>query len=241
MLTPKQHELLVFIDQRLQQTGICPSFEEMKGALGLLSKAGIHRLITALEERGFLRRHYNRARALEVLRLPENVADGRRPTPAAMPRSAYPGPRGGASQFATQLADRFAGNHSDVVRVPVLGGIAGGLPVQSSCGAATYVCVPAAMLPESICDLYALEIVDDSMTDESILEGDTIIFQRDASAEDCHQTVTVTADAGVTPRPNRQRPHRGGSGPDDARYPTRLHTSNQVAAKGQLVALLRRY
>lgn len=154
MLTQKQYELLVFIDQRLQQNGVGPSFKEMKEALGLLSKAGIHRLITAPEERGFLRRHHNRARALEVLRPPENVADGKRPTPAAMPRSDYPGRRAGSFQFAMQLADLFTDNNSDVVRVPLLGRIADGHPIESPHSSETHVCVPTALLPDGVRQLY---------------------------------------------------------------------------------------
>ena len=184
MLTRKQHELLIFIDKHLRQTGFSPSFEEMKEALKLKSKSGIHRLITALEERGFLRRRAHRARALEVIRLPENMAPrrtaerrSRRPTArdAAFPPNVIRG------NFAASPPGVPKPNEAVAVHLPLYGRIAAGLPIEALRDPGNSVEVPAALLGGG--EHYALEVAGDSMIEAGILDGDTVIIRRGDTAD----------------------------------------------------------
>ena len=167
MLTRKQHELICFISDRLEETGVSPSFEEMKDALDLKSKSGVHRLISALEEREFIRRLPNRARALEVLRMPERADKKVAPITAAKPKTAQP------------KSVPIAAN--DVIEIPLHGRIAAGMPIEAMEGQST-LSVPAALLGSG--DHYALEVSGDSMVEAGILDGDYALIRRTETARD---------------------------------------------------------
>jgi repressor LexA len=176
MLTRRQHELLLFIDDHLKQTGISPSFDEMKRGMRLKSKSGIHRLIAALEERRFLARRHDRARALEVLRLPENLADGKLFKGAAKTVSPGSGRHTVPICFSGSVANPWPANDIGVIQVPIHGQIAGGLASEALHVSGNYVAVPAALLTDGVHQHYALEVVGDSMTGAGFLEGDMIIL-----------------------------------------------------------------
>src|SRR5690242_18258584 len=185
MLTRKQYELLMFIHERVRETGIPPSFDEMKDALDLKSKSGIHRLITALEERGFLRRMEKRARALEVMKLPENIAETQRPatTRSQAQRLVHP-TRGRENRVSADArsagAPRRTGESESSVSVPVLGRIAAGTPIEAIQNKVAEVPVPGGMIGRG--DHYALEVTGDSMINAGILDGDTVIIQESDTA-----------------------------------------------------------
>lgn len=232
MLTHKQHELLVFINERLTQTGVSPSFDEMKDALRVRSKGGIHRLVTALEERGFLARRHHRARALEVLRLPEDVTGGRRRAGSMRTASAGYARRVGSSARAGDLLA--------VIQVPLHGRIAAGPPVEAPRASGDHLAVPAALLADAARDHYALEVAGDSMADAGILEGDMVIIRRDATVENGKIAV-----ASVNGHATLKRVFRHGNEvalkSANIRYPTRVFPAEMVTVEGPLVALLRRY
>ncbi len=163
MLTRKQHKLLLFIDSHLRQTGFSPSFDEMREAMGLRSKSGIHRLISGLEERGFLRRHHHRARALEVIQLPGAEAE----LPANVIRARFNRP---AQE-----------NEQETIKVPLYGRIAAGLPIEAVASAGASLSVPAAMLGNG--EYYALEVAGDSMIEAGIMDGDQVIIRKTDQAE----------------------------------------------------------
>lgn len=247
MLTRKQHELLVFIDKHLRSTGFSPSFEEMKEALNLKSKSGIHRLITALEERGFLRRRAHRARALEVIRLPENLAAARRP--ASAPAGATPAPREGAGHFAPNVikgnfAAHLAGvqksaNDAAAVQLPLYGRIAAGLPIEALRDQGSTVEVPATLLAGG--EHYALEVAGDSMVEAGILDGDTVIIRRSETAENGTIVVALVDEAEVTLKRLRRRGNSIALEAANPRYETRIFPPDRVKVQGRLVGLLRRY
>src|SRR5215469_8976685 len=188
MLTRKQHELLMFIHERVRETGIPPSFDEMKDALDLKSKSGIHRLITALVQRGFLRRLEKRARAIEILKLPENVADTLRPAttrsqalrgthaPAARPTRGEPR----APSDARSAGSPRRGESDNAIVVPVLGRIAAGTPIEALQHKVSEMPVPGSMIGRG--EHYALEVTGDSMINAGILDGDTVIIQQGDTA-----------------------------------------------------------
>jgi len=197
MLTRKQHELLRFIHERLREAGIPPSFDEMKDALDLKSKSGIHRLITALEERGFIRRLPNRARALEVIRLPESMANG--PVRGRFNPSVVEGGLAGRAKAAIPAPPPQADNSNKSVMVPVMGRIAAGTPISAIQNRSHSV----AMSPEFLAggEHYALEVRGDSMIEAGILEGDLVVDQRHhdlagvgavAFADQCEITIQNT-------------------------------------------------
>ena len=255
MLTRKQHELLMFIDRHLRATGFSPSFEEMKEALNLKSKSGIHRLITALEERGFLKRRAHRARALEVLRLPENVSTSRRaealasaaPAPAAVspPAPAVPPAPGFVpnvirGNFAPGLAGvQRAANEAAAVQLPLYGRIAAGLPIEALRDGGASVEVPAALLGAG--DHYALEVAGDSMVEAGILDGDTVIIRRGDTAENGSIVVALVDDAEVTLKRLRRRGNSVALEPANRAYETRIFGPDRVRVQGRLIGLLRRY
>ena len=246
LLTRKQHELLVFIDKQLRTTGYSPSFEEMKEALNLRSKSGIHRLITALEERGFLRRRAHRARALEVIRLPENLAAARRSVPAVAAPAAPGGREGGFApnvirgNFAAHLSGvQKPANEAGAVEIPLYGRIAAGLPIEALRDGGTSVEVPAALLAGG--EHYALEVAGDSMIEAGILDGDTVLIRRSDTAENGSIVVALVDDAEVTLKRLRRRGNSIALEPANKTYETRIFGPDRVKVQGRLVGLLRRY
>ena len=251
MLTRKQHELLMFIDRHLRATGFSPSFEEMKEALRLKSKSGIHRLITALEERGFLKRRAHRARALEVLRLPENVSPRRSepvavPTPAVAPPAPAPAAQPGFApnvirgNFAPGLAGvQRTANDAAAVQLPLYGRIAAGMPIEALRDASATVEVPAALLGGG--EHYALEVAGDSMVEAGILDGDTVIIRRGDTAENGSIVVALVDDAEVTLKRLRRRGNSVALEPANRSYETRIFGPDRVRVQGRLIGLLRRY
>jgi repressor LexA len=224
MLTPKQQELLSFIQTRLEEGGVSPSFEEMKDALDLRSKSGIHRLINALEERGFIRRLPNRARALEVLKLPD--AMHRAPAPAVtVPKAPAP-----AVLLPTAA--------NDVIEIPLHGRIAAGVPIEAM-ESHTMLSVPAALLGSG--DHYALEVSGDSMMEAGILDGDFALIQRTDVAREGQIVVALIDDAEATLKYFRREGARVRLDPANAAYEPQIYDPRQVRIQGKLAGLLRRY
>ncbi len=228
MLTAKQHELLLFIQRRLEETGISPSFEEMKDALDLKSKSGVHRLISALEERGFLRRLPNRARALEVIRQPEDVTSGRktlapandRVSQVTMPPRAAPTPA------------------NDVVEIPLHGKIAAGVPIEALESDRTLP-VPAALLGAG--DHYALEVSGDSMIEAGILDGDFALVRKTDTARDGEIVVALVRDEEATLKYLRRENGMIRLDPANGAYDPQIYRPDEVQVQGKLAGLLRRY
>jgi len=248
MLTRKQHELLSYIDGHLKETGVSPSFEEMKEALSLRSKSGIHRLISALEERGFLRRHHHRARALEVVRLPENLAQaaiakrdaGKPAAPAAV--AAQPAnfsPNVIRGDFTNRLPGVRAATEAAAVQLPLYGRIAAGQAIEALRDEGVHIEVPMAMLGNG--DHFALEVAGDSMIDAGILDGDTVIIRKGETAETGQIIVALIDETEVTLKRLRRRGASIALEPANARYETRLLPPDRVKVQGRLVALLRKY
>lgn len=238
MLTRKQHELLIFIDRHLRETGFSPSFEEMKEALRLKSKSGIHRLITALEERGFLKRRAHRARALEVIRLPDNLA-ARQPA-AAPPEPPAFAPNVIRGNFAPNLSGvPKAANEAPAVHLPLYGRIAAGLPIEALRDSGSSVEVPAAMLANG--EHYALEVAGDSMMEAGILDGDTVVIRRGDTAENGAIVVALVDEQEVTLKRLRRRGNSVALEPANRAYETRIFGPDRVRVQGRLVGLLRKY
>ncbi|MDE8349775.1 MAG: transcriptional repressor LexA [Acidocella sp.] len=232
MLTSKQHELLVFIDQHLRKTGCSPSFEEMKDALDLRSKSGIHRLITALEERGFLRRHKHRARALEVVRLSEDLL------PAAQ-KAQHFAPKVIRGDFSGKFPSLRAANEAGAVTLPLYGKIAAGLPIEALQDNSNEIDVPVSLLGNG--DHFALEVEGDSMIDAGILSGDTVIIRRGDTAENGQIIVALVDDNEVTLKRLRRRGNSIALEPANAKFETKILPPDRVKIQGRLVALLRKY
>ena len=257
MLTRKQHELLVFIDRHLRATGFSPSFEEMKDALNLRSKSGIHRLISALEERGFLRRHHHRARALEVVRLPEDAAgramakelpretgrDGFAAPAYAQPAAYAPAnpfaPNVIRGDFSPRLAGVRAAAEAGAIQLPLLGRIAAGQPIEALRHEGQQIEVPMAMIGTG--EHYALEVAGDSMVEAGILDGDTVLIRRSDSAENGQIVVALVDNQEVTLKRLRRRGNSIALEPANPRYEVRLLPAERVKVQGRLVGLLRRY
>ena len=248
MLTRKQHELLGFIDRHLKQTGFSPSFDEMKDALNLRSKSGIHRLISALEERGFLSRRHHRARALEVLRLPEQSTGENGLQPGMAMETEADASGEGASSFAPnvirgdfspRLAGVRAAGDAGAVQLPLYGRIAAGQPIEALRDTGAQVEVPLALLGSG--EHYALEVAGDSMIEAGILDGDTAIIRREDTAENGQIVVALIDDMEVTLKRLRRRGSAVALEPANARYETRIVPSDRVRVQGRLVGLLRRY
>ena len=226
MLTAKQHELLHFIQQRLDASGLSPSFEEMKEALGLKSKSGIHRLISALEERGFLRRLPNRARALEVLKTPEgakapvlsdrdNIVPLRKPAPALRPIAA-----------------------NDIIEVPLHGKMAGGAPMEGS-GDHNQLAVPAALLGAG--EHYALEVSGDSMVEAGIFDGEYALVQKSDTAREGDIVVALVDGQDATLKYFRREGKMIRLDPANSAYEPQRYEAGRVMVQGRLSGLLRRY
>jgi repressor LexA len=217
MLTRKQHELVCFINDRLSETGVSPSFEEMKDALDLKSKSGVHRLISALEERGFIRRLPNRARALEVMRMPDVRA-------------------GIASKPSAPVAPPEAAN--DVIELPLHGRIAAGMPIEALEGQSS-LSVPAALLGPG--EHYALEVAGDSMVEEGILDGDFALVRRTDVARDGEIVVALINNEEATLKTFRREGQMIRLDPANRNYDPQRYRPDQVTIQGKLAGLLRRY
>jgi repressor LexA len=252
MLTRKQHELLLFIDRHLKQTGFSPSFDEMKDALNLRSKSGIHRLISALEERNFLRRRHHRARALEVLRLPEIVLAGTSSAaPSVTPAADAPAiviAAGGADPFMPNVikgdfAGRLVGapvaTDAGAISLPFYGRIAAGQPIEALRETGAQTEVPLNLLGHG--DHYTLEVAGDSMIEAGILDGDTVIIRQSDVAQNGQIVVALIDDLEVTLKRLRRRGSTIALEPANARYEPRIVPADRVRIQGQLVGLLRRY
>jgi repressor LexA len=237
MLTRKQFELLIFINKRLTESGVSPSFEEMKEALSLKSKSGIHRLITGLEERGFIRRLAHRARALEVVRLPEETAVPTRPRAANGDRSRF-SPTVIQGDFKSALAGAALGG-GDAVQVPLYGRIAAGTPIEALRDHSNLINVPAGMLGTG--EYYALEVAGDSMVDAGIVDGDTVLIQRCDTAESGSIVVALVDNNEVTLKRLRRRGDSIALEPANKSYETRIFGPDRVHVQGKLVGLMRRY
>ncbi|WP_044560049.1 transcriptional repressor LexA [Azospirillum sp. B4] len=239
MLTRKQQELLLYIHQHLGEGGVSPSFDEMKDALGLKSKSGIHRLITGLEERGFIRRLPHRARALEVLRLPD-VTPAPKKAAAAAPADVEPRfkPNVIKADFQAGLAGRDPGDAVGSVSLPLYGRIAAGLPIEAMRDSGT-IDIPVSML--GIGEHYALEVAGDSMVDAGIHDGDTVIIQRCETAENGAIVVALVDAAEVTLKRLRRKNNSIALEPANPNYETRVFGADRVRVQGRLVGLFRRY
>jgi len=242
MLTRKQHELLTFIHERMKESGIPPSFDEMKDALDLRSKSGIHRLITALEERGFIRRLPNRARALEVIKLPDsmnpslggrkarfepNVIEGNLGRVAAPPpRSAPPSSMPGA-------------DYGRPVSIPVMGRIAAGTPIEAIQTHSHTITVPPEMLGAG--EHFALEVRGDSMIEAGIFDGDTVLIRKQDTAGTGEIIVALVDDEEATLKRLRKRGNSVALEAANPAYETRIFGPDRVKVQGRLVGLLRKY
>jgi repressor LexA len=244
MLTRKQYDLLLFIDRRLKENGVAPSFDEMKDALGLRSKSGIHRLMTGLEERGFIRRLPHRARALEVVRLPDNMVSGQGLAPQRRPGEPFaPTVIKGDFRLAgvpAAPAPRTATAAAGVTQIPLYGKIAAGTPIAALRDNSRTVEVPA-MLMGSSGDHYALEVAGDSMIEAGIHDGDTVIIQRSDSADSGTIVVALVDNEEVTLKRLRRRGQSIALEPANPAYETRICGPDQVTVQGRLVGLIRRY
>jgi repressor LexA len=241
MLTRKQHELLVFIDQHLRRTGCSPSFEEMKDGLDLKSKSGIHRLIGALEERGFLRRHKHRARALEVIRLPADSVPNER-APERAPERVIDqkfAPNVIRGDFSARFQGARAAAEVAAISLPLYGRIAAGQPIEALREHQMEIEVPIALIGQG--DHYALEVAGDSMIEAGILDGDTAIIRKGETAENGQIVVALVDDNEVTLKRLRRRGNSTALEPANARHETRIFPAERVKVQGCLVALMRRY
>jgi repressor LexA len=256
MLTRKQHQLLTFINERLNATGVSPSFDEMKDALGLKSKSGIHRLITGLEERGFIRRLAHRARALEVLRLPDetgvagiggaaaggngNVAAPERFAPQVIQGGRNPNapPIKAPSEITGPDTGSGAGAGSEI-ELPLLGKIAAGTPIEALRDPTRHVGVPPSMIGRG--EHFCLEVEGDSMVDAGILDGDTVIIRRGDTADNGAIVVALVEGQEVTLKRLRRRNNSVALEAANPAYETRIFGPDQVTVQGELVGLIRQY
>jgi len=238
MLTRKQHELLLFIHERMKEDGIPPSFDEMKDALDLASKSGIHRLITALEERGFIRRLPNRARALEVLRLPDSIAPGLNTARKFSP-SVIQGSLGRTPEAASRV--KMAGNDDAgaAISVPVMGRIAAGVPIEAIQHKTHTISVPPEMLSGG--EHYALEVKGDSMIDAGIFDGDTVIIRDGQTANPGDIVVALVDDEEATLKRFRRKGASIALEAANPAYETRIFGPDRIKVQGKLVGLIRRY
>ena len=233
MLTRKQQELLLFIHERMKESGVPPSFDEMKDALDLASKSGIHRLITALEERGFIRRLPNRARAIEVIKLPESVAHG---MAATRSRGFTPSViEGNLGRVRTASEDEGG----RPVAVPVMGRIAAGTPIEAIQTRSHTIQVPPDLLTAG--EHFALEVRGDSMIEAGILEGDSVVIRKGDSAETGDIVVALIDDEEATLKRFRRRGASIALEPANTAYEVRILPPTRVRIQGKMVGLFRRY
>lgn len=234
MLTSKQKELLIFINARVKDTGVPPSFDEMKAALDLRSKSGIHRLITALEERGFIRRLPHRARALEIIKLPdaliEDVARKARFNPNVIEG-------GGPARTPPALPPSYV--HDNAVSVPMMGRIAAGVPISAIQNHTQDISCPPDLLGSG--EHFALEVKGDSMIEAGIQEGDIVIIKRTSTAENGDIIVALVEQEEATLKRLRKKGASVALEAANPKYETRIFGPDQVDIQGRLVALMRRY
>ena len=234
MLTRKQRELLLFINQRLTATGVSPSFDEMKDALNLKSKSGIHRLVSGLEERGFIRRLPHRARALEVVKLPEEAAA---PLPAAE-RGRF-SPTVIRGDFASSLPGTPVANDVEAVELPLYGRIAAGTPIEAIQNKSAVINIPTELL--SVGEHFALEVRVDSMIEAGILDGDMALIKRTEAADTGDIVVALIDDEEATLKRFRRRGASIALEPANTAYEVRILPPNRVRIQGKLVGLFRKY
>ncbi len=239
MLTRKQQELLLFIHERMKESGVPPSFDEMKDALDLASKSGIHRLITALEERGFIRRLPNRARALEVIKLPEAYSPSLQPKRGFSP-SVIQGSLGKAPSPAQPSKPASSANGDGTsVSVPMMGRIAAGVPISAIQNNTHDISVPIEMIGSG--DHYALEVKGDSMIEAGILDGDTVIIRNSSTANPGEIVVALVDDEEATLKRFRRKGASIALEAANPAYETRIFGPDRVKIQGKLVGLIRRY
>ncbi len=225
MLTPKQQKLLMFIHERLQSGGVSPSFDEMKDALGLKSKSGIHRMIGALEERGFLRRLPNRARALEIIKLPNTATD-------ELPATVLT-PNFGAAKTPPPAPP------ADMVEIPMHGRIAAGTPIEALENADSHIAISSDLVGRDRC--YALEVSGDSMIEHGILDGDTVVIEATDTARDGDIVVALVDREEATLKTLRRKGQHVMLVPGNRDYETQIYDAHQVVVQGRLRGLVRRY
>ncbi len=233
MLTVKQRDLLLLIDRHLKRSGVVPSFDEMKDALGLKSKSGIHRLITSLEERGFIRRLPHRARALEIVKLPEGLAAEAEASAPAFQPTVIPG------GFKRQLVGAPVAGAADAVSVPLYGKIAAGTPIEALADPSNTIDVPAALLAGG--EHYALTVEGDSMIEAGIFDGDTVLIRKTDTVENGAICVALVDQQEATLKRLRRKGESIALEPANPRYETRIFGPDRVSVQGRLVGLIRRY
>jgi repressor LexA len=238
MLTRKQQELLLFIHERMKESGVPPSFDEMKDALDLASKSGIHRLITALEERGFIRRLPNRARALEVIKLPEAYSPPSQPRRGFSP-SVIEGSLGKPQPVVAAPAKPANDDSNNSVSVPVMGRIAAGVPISAIQNNTHDIVVSSDMLGSG--EHYALEVKGDSMIEAGIFDGDTVIIRNTTTASPGDIVVALVDDEEATLKRFRRKGASIALEAANPAYETRIFGPDRVKVQGKLVGLIRRY
>lgn len=238
MLTKKQYELLLLIDTRIREAGVPPSFDEMKMALGLKSKSGIHRLISGLEERGFIRRLPHRARALEILKMPENIERDRADSKA----QAAEKPANMANVVKGEFGAKPIPAHTSPtagIELPFLGRIAAGTPIEALSDPSSFIEVPPSMLGGG--DHFCLEVDGDSMIEAGILDGDTVIIQRTNHTENGAIVVALVDNEEATLKYIHKKGDKVALKPANAAYETRIFGPDRVHIQGRLVGLLRKF
>lgn len=249
MLTRKQYELLMFINRRLNDTGVSPSFDEMKEALDLKSKSGIHRLITSLEERGFLKRLAHKARALQVLKLPEAVSIYPQAVGGSETRRSVPGLReaDGGSGFTPQiisgglkpLAGATTAQEASAITLPLYGRIAAGTPIEALRDNSSTIDIPFSLLGKGT--HYALEVAGDSMIEAGIMDGDIALIRNGETAETGEIVVALVDEQEATLKRLRRKGASIALEPANPAYETRIFGPDRVKIQGKLVGLFRRY
>jgi repressor LexA len=235
MLTQKQHELLMFVHQRLKEAGVPPSFDEMKDALDLRSKSGIHRLIKALEERGFIKRLANRARAIEILRMPESTT----PSLATPPRSKGFSPSVIEGSLGRVRPVAEGETATDPVMIPVMGRIAAGTPIEAIQSHSHSIAMPPEMLSPG--EHFALEVRGDSMIEAGIFEGDTVLIKKTDTADTGDIVVALVDEEEATLKRIRRKGASIALEAANPAYETRIFGPDRVRIQGRLVGLIRRY
>jgi len=236
MLTRKQHELLMFVHERMKESGVPPSFDEMKDALDLKSKSGIHRLITALEERGFIRRLPNRARAIEIIKLPDSM----NPTLGGKRSKFEPSIiQGDLGRVKKPVTINKSSSDNATVSIPVMGRIAAGTPIEAIQNHSHTLSIPPQMLGPG--EHFALEIRGDSMIDAGIFDGDTVLIHKQNSASSGEIVVALVDDEEATLKRLRRKGNSIALEAANPAYETRIFGPERVAVQGKLVGLLRKY